>query len=70
MTTYRRRTEPAPAEIATVAPATGIVNATAQDTKPTPVRIISIISDAPEPALGHRTDDLLTTATAMPEGAQ
>jgi hypothetical protein len=31
MTTYRRRTEPAPAEIATVAPATGIVNATAQD---------------------------------------
>jgi hypothetical protein len=65
-----RRTEPTPAEIAKVAPATGIVNAVAQITKPTLVQIISAISDAPEPALGHRTDDLLTTATRMPEAAQ
>jgi hypothetical protein len=69
--------------VALYRPAEAAIHAMAQIGKPTPVGVIDSVaiatqdpvsasrsvSDAPKAALGHRSDDLLTTATPTPEAA-
>jgi hypothetical protein len=67
----RREPEQPTAQVVTAAPISKPTSVRITDAIATqdPVNASGSVSDAPKAALGHRTDDLLTTATPTPEAA-